>query len=153
MTLVLSTAAGAFLAAGLVPLATSPVAHAVCAPDDVAGCDPDFINATDPLFKLFGITDIGAADPDNHFDGMLLHIPSMGITDVLTSGNDPSNALAGLGITLPDATGIGEAGETVNTFIDPSNPALESLFTFELPFTDPLDQLWIFLVQNMFFGL
>src|ERR1700736_309906 len=155
MTLVLSTAAGAFLAAGLIPLATSPVAHAVCAPDDAlgSGCDAGFISATDPLLKLFGITDIGAADPDDHFDGMIFNIPSMGITDVLTSGNDPSNALAGLGITLPDATGIGDAGETANTFIDPSNPALESLFTFELPFTDPLDQLWIFLVQNMFFGL
>ena len=66
ITLVLGTAAGAFLAAGLIPLATSPVAHAICV-DDTVGCDPDFIFATDPLFKLFGITDIGAADPDDNF--------------------------------------------------------------------------------------
>jgi hypothetical protein len=151
ITLVLGTAAGAFLAAGLIPLATSPVAHAVCAPDDVAGCDPGFISATDPLLKLFGITDIGASDDGGNFDAMILNIPSLGITDVLTSGNDPSDALAGLGITLPADTGIGEAGETVNTFIDASNPMLNS--TFELPFTDPLAQLWDFLVANMFFGL
>ena len=89
MTVVLGTAAGAFLAAGLIPLATSPVAHAVCAPDDSMGCDPDFISANDRLFKLFGVTDIGAADPDNSFEGMILNIPSLGITDVLTSGNAP----------------------------------------------------------------
>jgi hypothetical protein len=150
ITLVLGTAAGAFLTAGLIPLATSPVAHA-CSPDDVAGCDTDFSSATDSLFKLFGVTDIGAADPDNNFEGMIINIPSLGITDVLTSGNDPSDALAGLGITLPADAGIGEAGETVNTFIDASNPMLNS--SWELPFTDPLAQLWDFLVQNMFFGL
>jgi hypothetical protein len=54
----------------------------------------------------------------------------------LTSGADPSDGV-GFG-----ASGIGEAGETVNTFIDPSNPALESLFSFELPFTDPLAQIF-----------
>jgi hypothetical protein len=148
ITLVLGTAAGAFLAAGLIPLATSPVAHA-CSPDDVAGCDTDFISATDPLFKLFGITDIGAADPDDNFEGMIVHVGSF--TDVLTSGTDPSDALAGLGITLPADVGIGEAGETVNTFIDGSNSMLNS--SWELPFTDPLAQLWDFLVLNSFFGL
>jgi hypothetical protein len=154
ITLVLGTAAGAFLAAGLIPLATSPVAHAVCAPDDVAGCDTDFVSATDKLFSnLFGVQDIGVTDPDNNFEAMIVHIPGTSITDVLTSGTDPSDALAGLGITMPADVGIGEAGETVNTFIDPSNPALESLFTFEIPFTDPLAQLWELLVQNMFFGL
>jgi hypothetical protein len=151
ITLVLGTAAGAFLAAGLIPLATSPVAHAICAPDDSLGCDPGFISATDPLLKLFGITDIGASDDGGSFDAMILNIPSLGITDVLTSGKDSSDALAGLGITLPDTTGIGETGETVNTFIDASNPMLNS--TFELPFTDPLAQLWDFLVANAFFGL
>jgi hypothetical protein len=151
ITLVLGTAAGAFLAAGLIPLATSPVAHAICAPDDSVGCDPDFISATDQLFKLFGITDIGAADPDTNFEGMILNIPSMGITDVLTSGQDNSDLLAGLGITLPDDTGIGTAGITVNTFVDTMNPALDSSFT--IPFTDPLAQLWDFLVANAFFGL
>ena len=34
------------------------------------------------------------------------------------------------------------AGETVNTFIDPSDPALESMLSFMLPFTDPLAQLF-----------
>ena len=151
MTLVLGTAAGALLAAGLIPLATSPVAHAVCAPDDSVGCDPDFISANDPLFKLFGVTDIGAADPDNSFEGMIINIPSLGITDVLTSGNDPSDALAGLGVTLPDDTGIGEVGVTVDTFVDSMDPALNSTFT--IPFTDPLAGLWDILVANDFFGL
>jgi hypothetical protein len=149
MTLVLGTAAGAFLAAGLIPLATSPVAHA-CSPDDALGCDTDFINTTDPLLKLLGVTDIGAADPDDNFEGMILKIPSLGITDVLTSGKDPSDLLAGLGVTLPDNTGIGEAGVTVNTLLDPSL-GIDSSFT--IPFTDPLAQLWDFLVANMFFGL
>ena len=76
--LVLGTA-GAFLAAGLIPLATSPAAHASCI-DDAVGCDPDFISATDPLLKMFGITEIGAADPDTNFEGMILNIPSLGIT-------------------------------------------------------------------------
>ena len=151
MTLVLGTAAGAFLAAGLIPLATSPVAHAICSPDDALGCDPDFISATDPLLKSFGITDIGAADPADNFEGMILNIPSMGITDVLTSGKDPSDLLAGLGIPLPDDTGIGAANITVNTFVDTMMPSLDSSFT--IPFTDPLAGLWDILVANDFFGL
>jgi hypothetical protein len=150
ITLVLGSAAGAFLAAGLIPLATSPVAHAICAPDDSLGCDPDFISANDPLLKLLGVTDIGAADPDNNFEGMILNVPSLGFTDVLTSGTDPSDSLAGLGITLPFGAGVGVFGETVNTFIDPSL-GIDSSFT--IPFTDPLAQLWDFLVANAFFGL
>jgi hypothetical protein len=150
ITLVLGTAAGAFLAAGLIPLATSPVAHAVCV-DDTVGCDPGFISATDPLLKLFGITDIGASDDGGSFDAMILNIPSLGITDVLTSGKDSSDLLAGLGIALPDDTGIGMAGVTVNTFTDSMFPALDSSFT--IPFTDPLASLWDFLVANAFFGL
>ena len=150
ITLVLGTAAGAFLAAGLIPLATAPVAHAVCI-DDSLGCDPDFISATDPLLKMFGITDIGAADPDDNFEGMIFNIPSMGITDVLTSGKDSSDLLAGLGVPIPDDTGIGMAGVTVNTFVDTMNPALDN--SFIIPFEDPLAQLWDFLVANMFFGL
>ena len=105
MTLVLGTAAGAFLAAGLIPLATSPVAHA----DDgdaitianPPGDDADFISTIDPLFKLFGITDLAVADPDEHFEAMVLQIPSLGITDVLTSGIDPSDHLATLIPGLP----------------------------------------------------
>jgi hypothetical protein len=150
ITLAIGTAAGAILAAGLIPLATSPVAHAVCV-DDVVGCDPDFISATDPLLKMFGITEIGAADPGDNFEGMILNIPSMGITDVLTSGKDSSDLLATLGITLPDDTGIGEAGVTVNTFVDTMMPSLDSSFT--IPFTDPLAGLWDILVANDFFGL
>jgi hypothetical protein len=148
MTLVLGTAAGAFLAAGLIPLATSPVAHACI--DDALGsqCDPDFISATDPLFKLFGITDIGAADPDNNFEGMIVQIPGTGITDVLTSGADPSDALAALG--APSDTATGMAGVTVNTFIDTMTGTDTS---FTIPFTDPLAGLWDILVMNDFFGL
>lgn len=149
MTRVLGTAAGAFLAAGLIPLATSPVAHAICAPDDSMGCDPDFINATDPLLKLFGINDVGAADPSDHFDAMVINIPGTGITDVLTSGTDPSEALTSFGATPTEALGM--AGVTVNTFTDTMMPSLDSSFT--IPFMDPLDQLWDFLVANAFFGL
>src|SRR5271166_1388995 len=145
--LVLGTAAGAFLAAGLIPLATSPVAHAD--PDDVSvGADTDFMSATDPLFKLFGITDIGAADPDNSFEGMIVQIPGTGITDVLTSGADPSDALAALG--APSDTATGMAGVTVNTFIDTMTGTDTS---FTIPFTDPLAGLWDILVANDFFGL
>lgn len=150
ITLVLGTAAGAFLAAGLIPLATIPVAHAD-GDDAMPGADTDFISATDPLFKLLGITDIGAADPDDNFEGMILNIPSMGITDVLTSGKDTSDLLATLGVSIPDDTGIGTAGITVNTFVDTMNPALDSSFT--IPFEDPIAQLWDFLVANAFFGL
>jgi hypothetical protein len=149
MTCVLGTAAGAFLAAGLIPLASSPAAHAVCV-DDKVGCDPDFISATDSLLKLFGVTDIGAADPGDNFEGTILNIPALGVTDVLTSGNDPSDLLADLGVKLPDDTGIGEAGVTVNTLIDPSL-GIDSSFT--IPFTDPLASLWDVLVGNSFFGL
>jgi hypothetical protein len=147
MTLVLGTAAGAFLAAGLIPLATGPVAHA-CSPDDVAGCDTDFISATDKLFALFGVNDVGFADPDDNFVAMTLSIPSLHITDVLTSGADPSDSLAAFGV--PDDIAGGMTGVTVNTFIDPSL-GIDSSFT--IPFTDPLAPLWDFLVQNMFFGL
>ena len=138
------------MAAGLIPLATSPVAHAVCI-DDVLGCDTDFISATDPLMKLFGVTDIGASDVGGNLDAMILDSPSLGITDVLTSGKDTSDLLGGLGITLPDDTGIGEAGVTVNTFVDTMMPSLDSSFT--IPFTDPLAGLWDILVANAFFGL
>lgn len=147
ITLVLGTAAGALLAAGLIPLATAVSARA---DDGSPGADTDFISATDKLLALFGINDIGAADPDDNFEGMILQIPSLGITDVLTSGTDPSDSLATLGVTLPDDIGIGTAGVTVNTFIDPSL-GIDSSFT--IPFTDPLAQLWDFLVQNAFFGL
>jgi hypothetical protein len=148
MTLVLGTAAGAILAAGVIPLATSPVAHAICTEEQ---CDLDFDSATDPILKMFGITDIGAADPSDNFEGMIFSWPSMGITDVLTSGQDPSDSLAGLGVTIPDDTGIGTAGVTVNTFVDTMDPALNS--SFVIPFLDPLAPLWDFLVANDFFGL
>ena len=151
ITLVLGTAAGAFLAAGLIPLATSPVAHA-CIDDALAsGCDPDFGHATDTLLKLFGVTDVGAADPDNNFEAMVLTIPGTGITDVLTSGTDPSESLTSFGATASEALGM--TGVTVNTFTDTMDPALDPLYSFTIPFTDPLAQLWDFLVANQFFGL
>jgi hypothetical protein len=164
MTLVLGTAAGAFLAAGLIPLATSPVANAddggitLAGLADPASFDPaliipapdsGFISATDPLFALFGITDIGAANPGEDFEAMILQIPSLGITDVLTSGDEAANDLLQFGV--PDDIGLGTAGVTVNTFIDTMNPALDSSFT--IPFEDPIAGLWEILVANDFFGL
>ena len=168
MTLVLGTAAGAFLAAGLIPFATSPVANAddggITIADPASfdpasfdpasfspAADPGFISTTDPLFALLGVTDIEAADPGENFEGMILNIPSLDITDVLTSGTDPGDSLATLGVALPDDVGIGMAGVTVNTFVDTMNPALDSSFT--IPFTDPLAGLWDILVANSFFGL
>jgi hypothetical protein len=148
MTLVLGTAAGAFLAAGLIPLATATSARADA--DDISpGADTDFISATDKLFALFGVNDVGFADPDDNFEAMTLSIPSLHITDVLTSGADPSDSLAAFGV--PDDIAGGTAGVTVNTFIDTMNPALDSSFT--IPFTDPLAPLWDLLVANDFFGL
>jgi hypothetical protein len=150
MTLVLGTAAGALLAAGLIPLATAASARAD-GEDISPAADPGFISATDPLLALLGVTDIGAADPGENFEGTILNIPSLDITDVLTSGADPDDNLALLGVALPDDSGIGMAGVTVNTFVDTMNPALDSSFT--IPFTDPLSGLWDILVANDFFGL
>ena len=149
MTLVLGTAAGAFLAAGLIPLATAASARAD-GEDISPAADPGFISATDPLLALLGVTDIGAADPGENFEGMILNIPSLGITDVLTSGADPDDNLALLGVALPDDSGVGMAGVTVNTFVDTMTGADTS---FTIPFTDPLAGLWDILVANDFFGL
>jgi hypothetical protein len=146
----LGTAAGALLAAGLIPLAAAASARAD-GEDSSPALDPGFISASDPLLALIGVTDIGAADPGEMFEGNILSIPSLGITDVLTSGNDPSDMLAGLGVTLPDDTGVGVAGVTINTFVDTMDPALDSSFT--IPFTDPLSGLWEILISNDFFGL
>lgn len=144
---VLGTAAGAVLAAGLIPLAVIPVALADGA-DGGAAADPDFIsNTTD--FGLFTNTD--AADPDDStFVADVIQGPMFNgqplFTDILTSGTDPEDGLAGVpGLDLPGDTGVGMAGETVNTFIVPSDPALDS--TFSLPFTDPLAELFTLLVQ------
>jgi hypothetical protein len=150
MSLVLGTAAGALLAAGLIPFVNAASARAD-GEDISPALDPGFISATDPLLALIGVTDIGAADPDEMFEGNILSIPSLGITDVLTSGNDPSDMLAGLGVMLPDDTGVGMVGVTVNTFVDTMNPALDSTFT--IPFADPLSGLWEILISNDFFGL
>jgi hypothetical protein len=150
MTLVLGTAAGAFLAAGLIPLATAASARAD-GEDISPAADPGFISATDPLLAMLGVTDIGAADPGENFEGMILEIPKLGITDVLTSGMDPGDNLASLGVPLPDDVGVGMAGVTVNTFTDSMDTALNSSFT--IPFTDPLAGLWDILVSNDFFGL
>jgi hypothetical protein len=133
-SLVLGTAAGAFLAAGLIPLATAASARADG--DDVTpGVDTDFMSGPLQDFGLF--TDQSFADPDdNEFVATI--VSNQSFTDVLTSGADPSDSLAALG--APGDTGIGVVGETINTFIDPSDPALDS--TIVLPFTDPLAQLF-----------
>ena len=122
MTLVLGTAAGAFLAAGLIPLASIPVAHAddggitLAGLADPASFDPaliipapdsGFISATDPLLAMLGVTDIGAADPGENFEGMILNIPSLGITDVLTSGMDTTDNLAAVGEPCPMTSALG----------------------------------------------
>lgn len=148
VTVALGTAAGAFLAAGLIPLAAAGSARADA--DDVSpAVDTDFISATDKLFALFGINDVGFADPDDNFEAMVLNIPSLHITDVLTSGADPSDSLAAFGV--PDDIAVGTAGVTVNTFTDSMDPLLNSTFT--IPFTDPLAGLWDLLVAHDFFGL
>lgn len=148
ITLVLGTAAGAFLAAGFISLATSPVSHA----DDgdgitisnPPGSDSDFMLGPLQNFGLF--TDQGFADPGEHFEAMVINIPSMGITDVLTSGIDPSDhlALADPGLGLPADVTAGTVDVTVNTFTDTMDPALDSSFT--IPFTDPLYDLWVALL-------
>jgi hypothetical protein len=131
-SLVLGTAAGAFLAAGLIPLATAASAHADG--DDVTpGVDTDFMTGPLQNFGLF--TDQSFADPDDsEFVATVLQSQPLGFTDILTSGADPSDGV-GFG-----ATGIGVTGETINTFMDPSDPMLDS--TIVLPFADPLAQVF-----------
>jgi hypothetical protein len=139
MTLVLGTAAGAFLTAGLTSLATSPVANATCEVDVFL---MDICNFDDQITTLGPFTDVAATDPAYNWDAMVLQGP--GFTDVLTSGYDPTDGLA----TVPGLSDIsssvleGTAGVTVNTFIDTSDPALDSAFT--IPFTDPLIDVWTF---------
>jgi hypothetical protein len=169
ITLVLG--AGAFLAAGLTSMATLPVAHAddgtdlaaaLSAADPAAflpaAADPaatvlgdGFTYTTDPLLAMFGITDIGAFNASQDFEAMVLEIPSMGIKDVLTSGDEATNDLALFGV--PNDIGLGTANITVNTFTDTMHPLLDPLFSFTVPFEDPLASLWDFLVINDFFGL
>jgi hypothetical protein len=128
----LVTAAGGFLAVGLISLATGPVAHADG--DDFSPAD-DTGFMTGPLQNFGLFTDQSFADPDdNEFVATVIQSQPLGFTDILTSGADPSDGI-GFG-----AVGIGVAGETVNTFIDPSDPALDSTFT--LPFTDPFAELF-----------
>jgi hypothetical protein len=165
LALVLGTAAGAFLAAGLT---TIPVAQAddgadllsaslaadpaafLPAADAAAVVQPDgFVFTTDPLLAMFGITDIGAYNAGQDFEAMILEIPSLGIKDVLTSGTETANDLAQFGV--PNDIGLGMEGVTVNTFTDLMHPLLDS--SFIIPFEDPLAQLWDFLVLNDFFGL
>jgi hypothetical protein len=153
-----AAAAGGFLAAGLIPMLTSAVAHADGDNSDGLGLagavDPSFVTSmTDPDFisstENFGIfTDIAAADPDdNEFVANLLEGPMINGTplfeDVLTSGADPGDGLAALG--APGDLGVGVAGETINTFIVPSDPMLD--FTTTLPFADPLANVFTELIQ------
>ena len=136
-SLVLSAAAGAFLAAGLIPLATAASARADG--DDITpGVDTDFMSGPLQDFGLF--TNQSFADPDDgEFVATVIQSEPFGFTDIVTSGADPSGGV-GFG-----AAGIGEAGETVNTFVDSMNPMLNS--TFELPFTDPLAQIFTDFIQ------
>jgi hypothetical protein len=129
-----AAAAGAFLATGLIPLATAASARADG--DEISpGVDTDFM--TGPLQNLLLFTDQSFADPDDgEFVATVIQSQPLGFTDILTSGADPSDGV-GFG-----ATGVGVAGETINTFIDPSDPALDSMLSFTLPFTDPLAQLF-----------
>ena len=131
-SLVLRAAAGAFLAAGLVPLITAASARADG--DDITpGVDTDFMSGPVQDFGLF--TNQSFADPDDsEFVATVIQSQPLGFTDILTSGADPSDGV-GFG-----ATGVGVAGETINTFIDTSDPMLDS--TIVLPFTDPLAQLF-----------
>jgi hypothetical protein len=130
----LGTVAGGLLTAGLISLATGPLAHADI-DDALPATDTDFMSGPLQDFGLF--TNQSFADPDDaEFVATVFHSQMFGFTDVLTSGADPSDGV-GFG-----ATGVGVAGETVNTFIDPSNPALESMLSFSLPFTDPLAELF-----------
>src|ERR1700753_3368225 len=105
MTLALATAAGAFLAAGLIPLASIPIA-----------------NADDGGINLAGLADPASFDPAS----IIIPAPDSGFI----SATDPLFALFGI-----DDIGLGTAGVTVNTFIDTMNPALDSSFTipFEDP--------------------
>ena len=80
ITLVIGTAASAFLAAGLTSLATSPVANATCVEDvffqQICGFD-------DTVTTLGHYSDVAAGDPTDHWNAMVLQGP--GFTDVLTS--------------------------------------------------------------------
>jgi hypothetical protein len=131
-SLVLGAAAGAFLAAGLIPLTTAASARADG--DDITpAVDTDFMSGPLQDFGLF--TNQSFADPDDsEFVATVFSSQPLGFTDILTSGADPSDGV-GFG-----PAGIGVAGETINTFIDPSDPMLDS--TIVLPFTDPLAQLF-----------
>ena len=154
----LGTAAGGFVAAGLISLATGPVAHADG--DDGNGmglagaADPSFLTSvTDPGFisstENFGLfTEIAAANPDDsEFVGNFIEGPMVNgsplFEDVLTSGADPGDGLAALG--APDDLGVGMVGETINTFIVPSDPMLD--LTTTLPFADPLASVFTELIQ------
>jgi hypothetical protein len=139
ITLVIGTAAGAFLAAGLTSLATTPVANATCVTDilgmQICGFD-------DSVTTLGQYSDVAAADPADDWNAMVLQGP--GFADVLTSGSDPSDGLAGVsGLSdIPASVLEGTAGVTVNTFIDSADPALDSTFT--IPFMDPIVGVWDF---------
>ena len=145
---------GAAMAAGLAPLTISPPAYAdgggrsvgddswlfgdVGDPGAALSAvvdDPDFISHTSD-FGLFTLTSAGDPD-DNNYVAVVLQTSLF--TDILTSGTDPEDNL-GFG-----AASIGVAGETVNTFMVPSDPALD--FSFSLPFTDPFAPLFIDLIQ------
>src|SRR5271154_4320108 len=57
----LGTAAGGFVAAGLISLAAGPVAHACSAEDPPTLCDPNLLSS--PLLDIGGYTNQSFADP------------------------------------------------------------------------------------------
>ena len=94
---------------------------------------------TGPLQNFGLFTDQSFADPgDNEFVATV--ISNQFFTDVLTSGADPSDSLASFGV--PGDAGIGVVGDTVDTFIVPSDPALVIYLRSHFPFTDPLAELF-----------
>jgi hypothetical protein len=138
----LGTAAGAFLAAGLSSLATTPVANATCMTDvlgmQICGFD-------DTVTTLGQFSDVAAADPADDWNAMVLQGP--GFADVLVSGNDPTAAASFIasdpGLSdIPASALDGTAGVTTNTFIDAADSALDSSFT--IPFMDPIVSVWDF---------
>ena len=102
-SLVLGAAAGAFLAAGLIPLTTAASARADG--DDITpGVDTDFMSGPLQDFGLF--TNQSFADPDDsEFVATVIQSQPLGFTDILTSGADPSDSLAAFGVPEMRASG------------------------------------------------
>jgi hypothetical protein len=96
--------------------------------DTTPASDTDFISHTTNFFGLLSNT--SAADPDdNQFVETVFS--SALFTDTLTSGADPG-------------MGLGAPGQTINTFVSPVFPSLDSRVA--IPVTDPLAGLFTLLL-------